>query len=308
MSADVMPITENKNTKKAKAVDTPWKTALRRFTRNKLAVIGFITIVFMFILCFIGPFFSPHNLYDYSLKNKNLAPNVTYWLGTDKLGRDILLRMMLAGRISLLVGFVATFITVVVGATLGALAGFYGKFVDTIIMRVADIFMALPSLPILIILGAVLSDLKVDPDIRIYYLMVIIGILNWTTLARLVRGQILTLREQEFMQATEALGLKDGRKIFKHLLPNTIPVIIVTATLSVAGAILTESALSFLGVGVVPPTPSWGNMISAANNLIDFRKRPWLWIPPGMCILITSVAINLIGDGLRDALDPKTKK
>ncbi|MEC0093758.1 oligopeptide ABC transporter permease [Paenibacillus macquariensis] len=303
-----MPITENKNTKKAKAVDTPWKTAFRRFTRNKLAVIGFIMIVFMFILCFLGPVFSPHNLFDYSLKNKNLAPNSMYWLGTDKLGRDILLRMMLAGRISLLVGFVATFIAVMIGATLGALAGFYGKIIDTIIMRVADIFMALPLLPILIILGAVLSDLKVDPSSRIYYLMVIIGVLNWTTLARLVRGQILTLREQEFMQATEALGLKDGRKIFKHLLPNTIPVIIVTATLSVAGAILTESALSFLGVGVVPPTPSWGNMISAANNLIDFRKRPWLWIPPGMCILITSVAINLIGDGLRDALDPKTKK
>lgn len=307
MSADVMPITENKKTK-TKAVDTPWKTALRRFKRNKLAVLGFIMLVFMFILCFIGPWLSPHNLYDYSLKSKNLAPNSTYWLGTDKLGRDILLRMMLAGRISLLVGLVATLITVLIGATLGALAGYYGKFVDTIIMRVADIFMALPSLPILIILGAVLSDLKVDPSKRIYFLMIIIGILNWTTLARLVRGQILTLREQEFMQATEALGLKDRRKIFKHLIPNTVPVIIVTATLSVAGAILSESALSFLGIGVVPPTPSWGNMISAANNLIDFRKRPWLWIPPGMCILITSVAINLIGDGLRDALDPKTKK
>lgn len=302
-----MPITENKKTK-TKAVDTPWKTSLRRFKRNKLAVLGFIMLVFMFILCFLGPYLSPHNLYDYSLKSKNLAPNSTFWLGTDKLGRDILLRMMLAGRISLLVGLVATLITVLIGATLGALAGFYGKFIDTIIMRVADVFMALPSLPILIILGAVLSDLKVDPSQRIYFLMVIIGVLNWTTLARLVRGQILTLREQEFMQATEALGLKDRRKIFKHLIPNTVPVIIVTATLSVAGAILSESALSFLGIGVVPPTPSWGNMISAANNLIDFRKRPWLWIPPGTCILITAVAINLIGDGLRDAMDPKSKK
>lgn len=307
MSADVMPITENKKTK-AKSVDTPWKSTWRRFTRNRLAVFGFIMLVFMFLLCFIGPYLSPHNLFDYSLKHKNLSPNGTYWLGTDKLGRDILLRMMLAGRISLLVGLVATFITVLIGATLGALAGFYGKFIDTIVMRVADVFMALPSLPILIILGAVLSDLKVDPSKRIYYLMVIIGVLNWTTLARLVRGQILTLREQEFMQATEALGLKDRRKIFKHLLPNTVPVIIVTATLSVAGAILSESALSFLGIGVVPPTPSWGNMISAANNLIDFRKRPWLWIPPGTCILITAVAINLIGDGLRDAMDPKSKK
>ena len=138
--------------------------------------------------------------------------------------------------------------------------------------------------------------------------MFIIGLLSWTTLARLVRGQILTLREQEFMLATEALGLRDRRKIFRHLLPNTIPIIIVTATLSVASAILYESSLSFLGLGVIPPTPSWGNLISDANNLIDFRKRPWLWIPPGMCILITTVAINLIGDGLRDALDPKMKR
>jgi peptide/nickel transport system permease protein len=150
--------------------------------------------------------------------------------------------------------------------------------------------------------------MKVDPSNRIYFLMLIIGVLSWTSLSRLVRGQILTLREQEFMQATEALGLRDRRKIFRHLLPNTIPTIIVTATLGVAGAIITESALSYLGIGVVPPTPSWGNMISAANNLIDFRKRPWIWVPPGMCILITVVAINLIGDGLRDALDPKMKK
>jgi peptide/nickel transport system permease protein len=262
----------------------------------------------MFLLCFIGPFFSPYSLYDYSVLDKNLSPSSKYWLGTDKLGRDILLRMMLAGRISLLVGLVATSISVIIGATLGALAGFYRKWVDTLIMRMADIFMALPTLPILIILGAILSDLKVEPSDRIYFLMLIIGVLGWSSISRLVRGQILGLREQEFMQATEALGLKDRRKIFRHLLPNTIPIIIVSATLGVAGAIIFESALSFLGIGVVPPTPSWGNMISAANNLIDFRKRPWLWIPPGMCILVTVVAINLIGDGLRDALDPKMKK
>src|SRR5690606_26089526 len=231
-----------------------------------------------------------------------------HWLGTDKLGRDILLRVMLAGRISLIVGLVATVISVVIGATIGAIAGFYGKWVDALFMRIADIFMALPTLPILIILGVVLSDLKIDPAQRIYYIMAIIGFLNWTTIARLVRGQILSLREQEFMQATVALGIKDSRKVFRHLLPNTVPIIIVTATLSVAGAILTESALSFLGVGVVPPTASWGNMISAANNLIELDKRPWLWIPPGICVLVTTVAINIMGDGLRDALDPKAKK
>jgi peptide/nickel transport system permease protein len=307
LSAEAAPLKTNLSVPK-KQPDSPWRMAIRRFSRNRLAVIGLIIIVFMFLLCFIGPFFSPYALFDYSVADKNLPPSSKYWLGTDKLGRDILLRMMLAGRISLTVGLVATGISIIIGSTLGALAGFYRKWVDTLIMRMADIFMALPTLPILIILGAVLSDLKVDPSKRIYFLMLIIGILGWSSISRLVRGQILGLREQEFMQATEALGLKDRRKIFRHLLPNTIPIIIVSATLGVAGAILFESALSFLGVGVVPPTPSWGNMISAANNLIDFRKRPWLWIPPGMCILVTVVAINLIGDGLRDALDPKMKK
>ncbi|WP_098749591.1 oligopeptide ABC transporter permease [Paenibacillus sp. EZ-K15] len=307
MSAEAAPLKTNLSVPK-KQPDSPWRMAIRRFSRNRLAVIGLFIIVFMFLLCFIGPVFSPYSLFDYSVADKNLPPSSKYWLGTDKLGRDILLRMMLAGRISLTVGLVATGISIIIGSTLGALAGFYRKWVDTLIMRMADIFMALPTLPILIILGAVLSDLKVDPSKRIYFLMLIIGILGWSSISRLVRGQILGLREQEFMQATEALGLKDRRKIFRHLLPNTIPIIIVSATLGVAGAILFESALSFLGVGVVPPTPSWGNMISAANNLIDFRKRPWLWIPPGMCILVTVVAINLIGDGLRDALDPKMKK
>jgi len=302
-----MPI-KKKAQNRLKAADSPWRAAWSRFSRNKFALIAFIIIVLMFIICFIGPILSPYSLLDYDIKMKNSPPTTTHWLGTDKLGRDILLRVMLAGRISLIVGLIATVIAVFIGATIGAIAGFYGKWVDALFMRIADIFMALPTLPILIILGVVLSDFKVDPSQRIYFIMAIIGFLNWTSIARLVRGQILSLREQEFMQATVALGLRDSRKVFRHLLPNTVPIIIVTATLSVAGAILTESTLSFLGVGVVPPTASWGNMISAANNLVDLDKRPWLWIPPGLCVLITTVAINIMGDGLRDALDPKAKK
>ncbi|MDP4096443.1 ABC transporter permease [Paenibacillus sp. P96] len=307
MSVETVSVEVNQKAP-ARRESSPWRVAMRRFGRNRLALSGLVILVIMVLISFIGPWLSPYNVNDYSLNSKNEAPSAAHWLGTDKLGRDILLRTMLAGQISLTVGLVATAISVAIGATLGALAGFYRRSVDALIMRIADIFMSLPQLPLLIILGAVLSDLKVDPKHRIYFLMLIIGGLSWTTLSRLVRGQILTLREQEFMQATEALGLRDRRKIFRHLLPNTIPTIIVTATLGVAGAIITESALSFLGIGVVPPTPSWGNMISAANNLIDFRKRPWLWVPPGMCILLTVVAINLIGDGLRDALDPKTKR
>ncbi|WP_211749819.1 oligopeptide ABC transporter permease [Paenibacillus sp. Marseille-Q4541] len=307
MSIEAAPLNTNVQAP-VKQPDSPWRVAMRRFTRNRLAVGGLFILVLMIVICVFGPMISPYDLNDYKVSDKNKAPYAEHWLGTDKLGRDILLRVMLAGRVSILVGIVATTITVIVGSIMGALAGFYRNFVDTIIMRVCEIFMSLPSLPLLIILGAVLSDLKVNPADRIYFLMLIMGILSWPYLARLVRGQILTLREQEFMQATEALGLRDRRKIFKHLLPNTVPIIIVSATLGVAGAILSESALSYLGLGVVPPTPSWGNMISEANGLIEFRKRPWIWIPPGMCILITVVAINLIGDGLRDALDPKMKK
>ena len=307
MSLEAAPL-DKKIQVPAKQPDSPWRMAIRRFARNRLAVIGLFILLAITLFCVLGPLFSPYDLYEYNSKNKNASPSAQHWLGTDNLGRDVLLRLMLAGRISLTVGLVATAISVAIGATLGAMAGFYRRWVDTLVMRTADVFMSLPSLPILIILGAILSDLKVTPGDRIYFLMLILGLLAWSGLARLVRGQILTLREQEFMQATEALGLRDRRKIFRHLLPNTVPIIIVSATLGVASAIISESALSFLGIGVVPPTPSWGNMITAANSLVDFKRRPWLWMPPGMCILITVVAINLIGDGLRDALDPKMKK
>ncbi|MBN3525746.1 oligopeptide ABC transporter permease [Paenibacillus apiarius] len=287
---------------------SPWRLAFKQLLKNKFAVGGLVVIVLMFLICFLGPLFSPYSLETMNIRNGNKAPSAAHWLGTDNLGRDILLRVMLAGRVSLLVGLVAMMISVAIGSTLGALAGYYRGWVDSVIMRLADIMMSIPSLPLLIILGAVLSDMKVPPDKRIYVVMFLLGFMSWPSLARLVRGQILMLREQEFMQAAEVLGLRDRRKIFRHLLPNTIPIIIVVATLMVAGAILQESVLSYLGLGVVPPTPSWGNMITAANNLIDFQKRPWLWVPPGVCIFFTVIAINVIGDGLRDVLDPKMKR
>lgn len=293
---------------KKEKVQSPWRLVINRLVKNKLAMVGLGILIFMVLFCLIGPLISPHdpNTMNFAMKKK--PPSSTYWLGTDLLGRDILTRLMYAGRISLLVGFVAVIIEVLIGGSLGAIAGYYGGWIDTVIMRIVDIFLCIPFLPILIILGAMLSDLNVPPDKRIFFVMLIIGILSWPSIARLVRGQILSLREQEFMQASEALGLKDTRKIFKHLLPNTIPSIIVSATLGIGGAIMTESALSYLGMGVTPPTPSWGNMIQSVNNFIDLMERPWLWVPPGVCIFLTVMAINLLGDGLRDALDPKLKR
>jgi peptide/nickel transport system permease protein len=194
-----------------------------------------------------------------------------------------------------------------VGAILGVLAGYYRGLVDHLIMRAADVLMSIPEIPILIVIGAILSDLKISSEYRIYVVMLLIGFLAWPSLARLVRSQILSLRERPFMLAAEALGLRDRRKL-RHLLLNAAPTLIVVATLGVARAILSESVLSFLGLGVVPPTPSWGNMLQAANTLIDFQLRPWLWIPPGVAIFLTVIAINLVGDGLRDALDPRTNR
>jgi len=300
-------LNENVNEVKKDKIETPLKIIWKRLRKNKLAIGGLGILVAMVLLAFLGPIFAKDpNAMDYI--NDNARPSAYYWFGTDSLGRDILARTLIAGRISLFVGIASVLIQVLIGATLGVVAGYYGGMVDNIIMRIVDVFMSIPSLPLLIIFAAVLSDLKVPPQYRIFVVMAIIGFLSWPGLCRMVRGQILALREQEYMQAAEALGLSDRRKMFKHLLPNTVPVIIVSATLSLGGAILSESTLSFLGLGVMPPNASWGNMIQSVNDLYNIQYRPWLWVPPGVCIFLTVMAINLFGDGLRDAIDPKLKK
>ncbi|KAI7255612.1 hypothetical protein KC345_g11105, partial [Hortaea werneckii] len=222
----------------------------------------------------------------------NKAPNLKHWLGTDALGRDILTRVMQAGRISLTVGLASMVLSVFLGSLLGAIAGYYGGLLDQIIMRIADLLMTIPGLPLLFIFGALLSEWKIPTDYRMYIVMLMLSIVNWPGLARMVRGQMLSLREREFMQAAVVLGLRDRRKLFHHLLPNIVPLLIVMATLNIGGAILSESVLSFFGLGVMPPTPTWGNMIDSANNIIDFQDRPWLWIPPGLSIFAT-VAISM---------------
>ncbi len=298
---------KNKTNQENQAIDSPGRIVVRRLIKNKFAMLGLVLLVVMILFAFIGPWFVDYG-YNTHSDNIKMPPMEGHILGTDYLGRDMLTRLMYGGRISILVGVVSVIIEIVIGALIGAIAGYYGGKIDSFLMEITDIFLSLPFLPIVLILGSILSDLKVAGGMRIFSLMVILGVLYWPTVARLVRGEILSLREQEFMQATEALGLRDTRKIINHLLPNVIPTIIVNATLGIATAILTESALSYLGLGVTEPVPSWGNMMTAANKLADFQKRQWLWIPPGICILITVMAVNLFGDGLRDALDPKMKR
>ncbi|WP_055667067.1 oligopeptide ABC transporter permease [Desnuesiella massiliensis] len=295
------------NDKKEK-IETPLKIIWKRLKKNKLAVGGLILLLSIILVCIIGPFLTGYTNADMDYVNANMPPSAKNFLGTDLLGRDVLTRVLLAGRISIFVGVAAVLIQVIVGTTLGVMAGYYGGIVDSIIMRIVDVFMSIPSLPLLIIFAAVLSDMKFPPQYRIFVVMFVIGLLSWPGLCRMIRGQVLALREQEFMQAAEALGLTDKRKMFKHLLPNTVPIIIVSATLSLGGTILSESTLSFLGLGVMPPTPSWGNMIQSVYDLYNIQYRPWLWMPPGILIFLTVMSINLFGDGLRDAIDPKLKK
>ncbi|MDI9461631.1 MAG: ABC transporter permease [Saccharofermentanales bacterium] len=240
--------------------------------------------------------------------NIRSAPSKEHWLGTDATGMDMFTRLMYGGRVSLLVGFVVVFIAMFIGVILGGLAGYFGGVVDMVIMRLVEIFFCIPTLPILIILGAIMDELKLGGSSRLIYMMVVLGVLSWAGIARMVRGQILSLREQEFMVAAEATGLSVNRRIYRHLIPNVIPLLIVTATMSLGSTIITESTLSFLGLGVKYPTATWGNIINAVSTSYDMNNFPWLWMPAGFCIVITVLAFNFVGDGLRDAFDPRMKR
>ncbi|MFA9378522.1 MAG: ABC transporter permease [Lachnotalea sp.] len=236
------------------------------------------------------------------------APSLKHWLGTDGNGMDVLTRLMFGGRISLLIGFVVVIIEIVLGILIGGAAGYFGGWIDSLLMRLVDVFNCIPAMPLYIILGAIMDFMKINPSIRIYFLCFILGILSWPQVARMVRGQILSLREQEFMTATEATGIRISRKIFKHLIPNVIPQLIVIATMGLGNVILMEATLSFFGLGVKYPYASWGNIINAVNDIYVMTNYWFIWIPAGFLILITVLGFNFIGDGLRDAFDPKMKR
>lgn len=279
-------------------LESPWRAVWKRFKRNRLAVLGAIILLILSLSALFAPLITPYSLSEMDFMAMDQGPSAQHWLGTDELGRDIFSRLLYAGRISLTVGIVAEGISLFIGVILGAISGFYGGKVDTLIMRMVDIFSCVPFLLLAITVVAVVGA-------SIYNIMVVIGIIGWTGTARLVRGEFLKLRNMEFIEAARALGANDAKIIFLHMLPNAFAPILVTATLGVGGAIMSEAALSFLGLGVQPPTPSWGNMINAANDVIIFKEKLYLWIPPGIAILLAVLSINFLGDGLRDALDPR---
>jgi len=298
-----MAVKEVEKIEKQKAVG-PWRIAWDRFRKNRIAVVGATLFIIIVLSVIFVPILSPYDISEFNLEDKELAPSAKHWLGTDEQGRDVLLRLFTGGRISILVGLMAAGVSVTLGSIIGGMAGYYGGRVDNLLMRFAEIIYSIPFTPTVISISAALMW-KVSSDKKMFFVMLLIGILSWPGLARIVRGQILSLREQEFMQATEVLGISDRSKIVRHLLPNTLAFIIVSATLGMASAILTEAGLSFLGLGVTPPTPTWGNMVERARNTNVFRTMQWLWIPPGIMIMLTVVSINLLGEGLRDAFDPK---
>ena len=269
------------------------------FYKNKLVLTGSGLILLLLLVSLLAPWLAPFDPGKIDLTNVLSSPSINHWFGTDQLGRDVLSRMIWGARISLKVGFVATGVAIIIGTILGAVAGYYGGWVDSVIMRFVDIMLCFPTFFLIL---AVIAFL--DPSI--WNIMIIIGLTGWMGVTRLVRADFISLRERDFVQAARAIGAGDLRIIFLHILPNAMASILVAATLGIAGAILTESALSFLGIGVQPPTPSWGNILTAGKDNIDIAW--WLSLYPGLAILITVVGYNLLGEGIRDSLDPRLKK
>ncbi len=271
----------------------------QRFRKNRLAAAGLAVVVLLFIVSFLAPWISPYDAGAIDLQSILQPPSAKHLFGTDPLGRDVLSRMIWGAGISLKVGFVATGIAIVIGTLLGAAAGYYGRWVDALIMRFVDIMLCFPTFFLILAVIAFLEP-------SIWNIMFIIGATGWMGITRLVRADFISLKERDFVQAARAIGASDLRIIFRHLLPNAMASILVAATLGVAGAILTESALSFLGIGVQPPTPSWGNMLTAGKDNIDIAW--WLSLYPGLAILVTVLGYNLLGEGIRDALDPRLRR
>jgi len=271
----------------------------KRFKNNKLALTGSAIVVFFFLLSIFAPWISPFDPGAIDLQRVLSPPSATHPLGTDQLGRDVLSRMIWGSQISLKVGFVSTGIAILIGMVLGAVSGYYGRWVDTLIMRTVDIMLCFPTFFLILAVIAFLEP-------SIWNIMIIIGLTGWMGVTRLVRADFISLKERDFVLAARAIGASDFRIIFRHLLPNAMASILVAATFGIAGAILTESALSFLGIGVQPPTPSWGNILTDGKDNIDIAW--WLSLYPGMAILLTVLGYNLLGEGIRDTLDPRLKR
>lgn len=276
-----------------------WSKAWKRFLRHKLALFGLSVMAVLLFSAIAAPLLTPYDPLKQDLRNLRKPPTSEHWLGTDGLGRDIMTRVLFAGRISLTVGLVSVSISAFVGVMIGVAAGYWGGKTDMLLMRLTDMVMTFPSLVIIITVAAAFGP-------SVYNAMLIIGLLTWPSIARLVRGQFLSLRTQQFVTAARSIGVSNWEIAFKHIFPNTISSITVAITFGMATSILLEASLSFLGLGVPPPAASWGNMLRDAQGMNILEGMPWIWLPPGIMIALSVLSINFIGDGLRDALDPRS--
>ncbi|HEX6988746.1 MAG TPA: oligopeptide ABC transporter permease [Bacillota bacterium] len=274
---------------------------MRRFLRHRLAVAGLVVFALLAGMALAAPWLMPYDPNQPAVGAFRSPPSAENRLGTDEVGRDVLSRLIAAGRVSLSVSAGAVAIYVAVGVLLGSVAGYFGGRVDTVLSRLADVVMSFPSLMLILVLVSVLGP-------GLLNIILVLGSLNWPQVFRIVRGSFLSLREMEFVEAARALGTRDVQVIFKQILPNAMSPILVAATFGMAQAIILEASLSFLGMGVQPPTASWGNMLYNAQSLTVLETMPWLWLPPGLMIVIAVLAINFVGDGLRDALDPRSRR
>jgi peptide/nickel transport system permease protein len=283
----------------ARPVLSPGSMAWRRFRRHYLAMVGSGMLLILVLMAVFAPWLAPHPPNAIDLPNSYSHPTALHPLGADQNGRDTLSRLIYASRVSMSVGLVAVSIYLAIGTILGLISGYYGGLIDTGIMRFTDAVLSFPTFMIILAFVAAIGP-------SIFNVMIAIGFLGWPGTCRLVRGQVLSVKEQDFVLAAKTLGIPDRRIIFRHILPNVVSPLIVVATFGIGGAILTEASLSFLGLGVQPPTASWGNMLFEAQSLRVLENMPWLWVPPGLMIALAVLSINFVGDGLRDALDPRT--
>lgn len=282
-------------------VQSPRARAWARFARHRMALAGLALIAILTLMAIAAPVIAPIGPTKTDLRAALTAPSAEHWLGTDPAGRDVWARVVYAARVSLLVGFVSVGISLAISLVLGSLAGYYGGFVDSVIMRFTDIVICVPGLILILIVVSLLGA-------SIFNVVIVLGIIGWTGMTRLLRAQILSVRERDYVTAARCLGATGRRLMLRHVLPNSVGPLLVASTFGIGGAILAEAGLSFLGFGVIPPTPSWGNMLNTARSFSRLQENPWFWIPPGMAILLTVLAINFIGDGLRDALDPRQRR
>lgn len=278
---------------------TEWRNFLKRFCKNRLAVIGLIVLALITVTVLIVPPFLPYDEAQIDAAAFNAPPSIEHILGTDTTGRDVLSRLLYGGRVSLFVGVVSTLISVVIGIPLGLLAAFYRGWFETLVMRATDIFMTIPSTILILFLVSMFGP-------SIVTVTVVIGVLGWTKFARQIYGTVLSVREKDYVEGGKAIGQRDSVIITRYILPNAIAPIFISITFRIASAIILESSLSFLGMGVQMPAASWGNMLYNAQSISILKNGQWMWLPPGLMLMITILSINFIGNGLRDALDPKT--